>query len=156
MPLTTRGISLQILASIRAHREHPADCTVNDCKVVVNHLIRKFSEPDGAPLRLSVAVRAGANGNTVRDHAVPVIVLLEQLLTLEPDRLAPSDENIRYVEDFLRASIYVVEITDEEDLHLCTSGYQRRMPMSWSTEGHELHRQPFARYMACGIEVWTD
>ena len=121
MPLTTRGIAIQVLASIRAHRDHAEDCTVNDCKVVVNHLIRKFSEPLGrageAQAKMSESVRAGASGNTVRDHAVPVIVLLEELLTLEPERLAISDENIDYVEDFLRRSLYVVEITDAEDLH---------------------------------------
>lgn len=80
MPLTTRGIAIQVLASLRARREYPEHCTVNDCKVVVNHLIRKFSEPLGrageAQVKMSAAVRAGANGNTVRDHAVPVIVLL--------------------------------------------------------------------------------
>jgi len=47
MPLTTCGISIQILASVQAQRAHAASCTTNDCKVVVNHLIRKFSEPLG-------------------------------------------------------------------------------------------------------------
>lgn len=157
MPLTTAGIATQVIASIRAHRDFPEHCTVNDCKVVVNHLIRKFSEPlsreADTRVRMSAAVRAGGSGNTVSEHAVPVIVLLEELLSLDDERLALSQENIDYIEDFLRRSIYIVEVTDEEDRRLCSSGYQRRMPESWTTVGHEHYRDPLARYKACGIEV---
>jgi hypothetical protein len=45
MPLTTRGIAVQILASLRARLEHASECTDSDCKVSVNHLIRKYTEP---------------------------------------------------------------------------------------------------------------
>jgi hypothetical protein len=153
MPLSTYGISIQILASIRAQRDHATGCTTNDCKVVVNHLIRKFSEPLGHPVRMSVKVAAGNGGNTIKDHAVPVIVLLDQLLDMPDEHLAISPENIQRVESFLRKSLLIVEVTRDEDLLLSKQGYQRAMPICWKTVGHEWNGDPLARYKECGIEV---
>lgn len=157
MPLTTKGIAIQVLASIGAYRANDQVCTVNDCKVVVNHLIRKFSEPLGrtgkAQLGKSMKVQEGAGGKTVRDHAVPVIVLVEELLKLDQDKLSISDENIKHVEDFLTRSIYVVNITVGQDRLLCSDGYRQRMPEHWSSDGHFLGCNPFVRYEECGIEV---
>lgn len=157
MPLTTTGIAIQILSSLRARRAHPEQCTINDCKVVVNHLIRKFSEPLGrtgeSEIRKSRAVLAGGGGNTVRDHAVPVIVLLEQLLQWPDSLLEVSPDNVARLEEFLRDSLLIVEITRDEDRTLSRRGYQRDMPEGWSTEGHALHGVALARYKECGIEV---
>ncbi|WP_041713489.1 hypothetical protein [Paraglaciecola sp. T6c] len=44
MALSTDGISHQIVSSLMTYRKDKFG-TVNDCKVVLNHLIRKFSEP---------------------------------------------------------------------------------------------------------------
>jgi len=130
---------------------------VNDCKVVVNHLIRKFSEPLGrtgeGEIRKSKMVLAGGGGNTVRDHAVPVIVLLEQLLLWPDSSLEVSPENVSNLERFLRDSLLIVEVTRDEDRVLSNLGFQRDMPDGWSTEGHALHGNPLARYIAGGIEV---
>jgi hypothetical protein len=157
MPLTTRGISIQILASIQAQRAHAASCTTNDCKVVVNHLIRKFSEPLGraneGEVRMSAKVAAGNSGNTVRDHAVPVIVLLEHLLDWPDEHVKISPENIQRVECFLRSSLLIVEVTRDEDLLLSSRGFQRAMPNCWKTKGHNWYENPLARYKECGIEV---
>lgn len=157
MALTTTGISIQILASLRARRQHPDQCTVNDCKVVVNHLIRKFSEPLGrvgeSAVRQSRAVLSGASGVPVRDHAVPVIVMLEELLQWPDAHLEASAENIARVDGFLRASLLIVEVTREEDRLLSRRGFQRDMPEGWYVHGHELYQNPLARYMECGIEV---
>jgi len=157
VPLTTAGIAIQILSSLRAHRAHAEQCTVNDCKVVVNHLIRKFSEPLGrtgeGAVRKSKMVLSGGGGNTVRDHAVPVIVLLEQLLQWPDASLEISPENVSRLESFLRDSLLVVEITRDEDRLLSQRGYQRDMPDGWNIEVHALFRNPLARYQECGIEV---
>jgi hypothetical protein len=157
MPLTTTGIAIQILSSLHAHRAHSEQCTVNDCKVVVNHLIRKFSEPLGrtgeGDVRKSKAVLTGGGGNTVRDHAVPVIVLLEELLQWPQPSLEVSPDSISRLETFLRTSLLMVEITREEDRELSRGGYQRDMPEGWGIEGHPLFRDPLARYKACGIDV---
>jgi hypothetical protein len=157
MPLTTKGIAIQILSSLRAHHLHAPECTVNDCKVVVNHLVRKFSEPLGrtgeGDVRQSRMVRAGGGGIPVRDHAVPVIILLEQLLLWPVSSLEISSENVARLEKFLRDSVLLVEVTPDEDRQLCRNGYQQDMPEGWSSEGHALYRDPLARYKACGIEV---
>lgn len=157
MPLTTTGIAIQILASLRARRTYAEQCTVNDCKVVVNHLIRKFSEPLGrtgeSEVRKSKKVLADGGGNTVRDHAVPVIVLLEQLLQWSDSSLEICAENVARLEKFLRDSLLVVEVTRDEDRILSRRGFQRDMPDGWSTEGHVLCGNPLARYKECEIEV---
>ena len=44
MALSTEGISHQIVSSLVTYNINGFG-TVNDCKVVINHLIRKFSEP---------------------------------------------------------------------------------------------------------------
>jgi hypothetical protein len=130
---------------------------MNDCKVVVNHLIRKFSEPLGraneAEVRMSANVAAGNHGNAIRDHAVPVIVLLEELLAAPDEHLEVSPGNIRRVESFLRKSLLIVEVTRDEDLRLSERGFQRAMPICWNTVGHERYRDPLARYKECEIEV---
>ena len=157
MPLTTCGISIQILASIQAQRAHKASCTTNDCKVVVNHLIRKFSEPLGrageSAVRISAKVAAGNGGNTITDHAVPVIVLLEKLLEKPDEDVVISPANVQNIESFLRKSLLTVEVTRDEDLLLSKRGYQRAMPICWNTDGHEWYQDPLARYKECGIEV---
>ena len=157
MPLTTTGIAVQILASLRARRTYAEQCTVNDCKVVVNHLIRKFSEPLGrtgeGEIRKSRMVLAGGGGNTVRDHAVPVIVLLEQLLQWPDSFLDVSPENVALLEKFLRDSLLIVEVTRDEDRILSRRGFQRDMPEGWRIEAHALYGNPLARYQECGVEV---
>lgn len=157
MPLTTNGLAIQILASLRAYRAHKERCTVNDCKVVVNHLIRKFSEPlgrgGGYEIRKSQAVLDGAIDCNVKDHAVPVIVLLEHLLDWPDAFLEISSENIARTEAFLGKSLLVVEISREEDRLLSRAGFQRDMPEGWNIEGHELYLDPLARYKVCGINV---
>ena len=155
MPLTTRGICVQILASVQAHYEHGDLCTTNDCKVVLNHLVRKFSEPlsrANKQKRLtSRRVAAGETDDTVDDHAVPVMVLVEKLLELSPPKRQVNHANIDAIEQFLTSSLVIVEITRDEDLRLCSSGFQRCMPKGWELES--VVSDPLARYKAAGVEV---
>ena len=153
MPLTTTGISVQILSSLNALRLYPTQCTINDCKVVVNHLIRKFSEPYGTPVKQSYTVIRGAGGNTVRDHAVPVIVLVDQLLAWNDSQLEVNSTNITTLISFLIQSLLIVEITQDEDLILSQKGFQRAMPPAWSNPTNPLYRNPLARYVVSGIAV---
>ncbi len=155
MPLTTRGICVQILASVRAHHEHGDICTTNDCKVVLNHLVRKFSEPlsraNNQRRMMSRRVADGETDDTVDDHAVPVIVLVEQLLRLPAPKRQVNDANIQAIEKFLTSSLVIVEITRAEDLLLCSHGFQRCMPKDWKLE--DAASDPLARYKAAGVEV---
>ena len=157
MPLTTKGIAVQILGSVRTHRTHASICTVNDCKVVINHLVRKFSEPltkESRHKRMkSVTVSAGDAGDTVEDHAIPVIVIVEHFLQLPDNKLDITEENIDLAISMLCDSLLLVEITRKEDNLISSSGYQRRMPDTWSTPGHPHYQDPTARYQAAGIEL---
>lgn len=159
MPLTTTGIAVQILSSIATYKENRSICTTNDCKVVVNHLVRKFSEPlerAGKLARLqSKAVRHGATDDTIDDHAVPVIVLVEHLLKLSEKEFAINDNSIEKLCCFLTSCLLLVEVTREEDARLSRQGLQRRMPESWPQSGPLESGDPLARYRAAGIEIDT-
>lgn len=159
MALTTRGIAVQILSSLQARKDHEALCTTNDCKVVVNHLVRKYSEPltrDGDQRRLnSRAVAAGETDDTRDDHAIPVIVLVAELLSLGKEQVVVNETNLRHVEELLADSVLLVKITRGEDALLSASGYQQRMPDGWRDPAHRYYRDPLARYKAAGIEINT-
>ncbi len=157
MPLTLQGIAVQILGSIRTHRDYPSLSSINDCKVVVNHLIRKFSEPLSRNSRqkhlCSSKAASTEGGGKLKDHAVPVIIILEQLLQLPDDKLAINESNIRDVMEFLGRSLMLVEITRDEDALLNSMGLTQRMPATWSTPGHEHFGDALARYKVAGIEI---
>lgn len=153
MALTTDGIAAHILGALHTHKRGFG--TTNDCKVVVNHLIRKFSEPltkqQLLQLKRSLAVANGDIDNTVVDHAVPVIVILDQLLQLEVKQLKITQRNIKFVTKLLVKSLILVEITRDEDTKLSAAGLQRRMPASWDLNSGK----PLARYVAADIEIST-
>lgn len=157
MPLTTTGIAIQILSSVKAYKENREHCSTNDCKVVVNHLIRKYSEPLFRENRLqrqvSISVSMGNSDDTIEDHAVPVIVLLEDILEWGGQRLEINNHNINALKEYLESSLLLVTITREEDLAISNAGFQRRMPEGWSQEGHNLYRNPLSRYVVSGVNV---
>jgi hypothetical protein len=157
MPLTTRGIAAQILSSVQALKRHHQFCSTNDCKVVVNHLVRKYSEPlarEGNQRHLrSRLVGNGETDDTVEDHAIPVIVLVEKLLSLRDDQVVVSEANLQHIERQLSESLLLVEITEGEDAILSAKGFQRRMPDGWGDSAHPYYRDPLARYKAAGIEL---
>ncbi len=82
-----------------------------------------------------------------------MIVLLEELLGMPDEQLNILPQNMRRIEEFLRKSLLIVEVTRDEDLLLSKSGYQRAMPVCWKTYGHALYQDPLARYKQCGIDV---
>lgn len=157
MPLTTTGICVQILSSVNAFREHRSICTSNDCKVVVNHLIRKFSEPlarQGLQVRRqSVVVRDVQGLKPIVDHAVPVIVLMDEMFRWDQKSLEISTENLQMLEKFLSDSLVLVEVSRDEDRVLSRNGLQREMPAEWRVVGNPLFKDPLARYKISGIEL---
>jgi hypothetical protein len=157
MPLTTPGIAIQILASIRAYRTHRELCSTNDCKVIVNILVRKFSEPlqRRKQQKSLMSRRVAAGEKSTGDHAVPVDVLVEQMLKLEDGQLEISDINIRNLEGFLTESLLLVAITPDENRRLCGHGLRSCMPKGWSEPGNPLYGDPLARFREAGIEIET-
>lgn len=154
MPLTTTGICIQILSSISTYRRERDRCSENDCKVVLNVLIRKFSEPLAKQGRQRVYVSPSAKtyvGKTFKDHVFPVGEIMSQLLALPDDALAPTDANVARLDAMLADMLVLVTITDIENAALNAAGCQRRMPKAWSDPGHQHFQDPWARYKAVGI-----
>ena len=152
MGLSISGIAVQILASVSAFRAHPGLSNASDCKVVVNHLIRKFSEPAKTVNLRSKSVASGAM-DIVKDHAIPVKFLADNLLNLPDERLQINDQNRLYIEQFLDESICVVEITRSENRLLTEAKLSQKMPDGWLDEVNPKLRDRLARYRAVGIEI---
>lgn len=157
MPLTTRGICIQILSSLWAHHDFREMSSTNDCKVVVSHLVRKFSEPlqraEKQQRLVSRTVHDGALDDTVDDHAVPVIVLVEKLLGMEPKYKQVTEANANALEGMLRKSLVLVTVTVDQDRLLCGAGLQRCMPPGWEDQASPFHGDVLARYKVAGIEL---
>lgn len=154
MPLTTTGICIQILSSISTYRRERDRCSENDCKVVLNLLIRKFSEPLAKQGRQRAYISPRAKtytGRTFKDHVFPVGEIMSQLLALPDDALVPTDANVAKLDGLLAEMLILVTITDAENAALNAAGCQRRMPKAWSDHGHEHYQHPWARYRAIGI-----
>jgi len=102
---------------------------------------------------MSLQASANASVRPVKDHAVPVLVLLEELLRWPDSHIEVTHENAKRVEEFLHRSLLIVKITPEEDRLLSNKGYQQVMPPCWSDQSHPWYRDPLARYKECGIEL---
>ncbi|WP_323846327.1 hypothetical protein [Microbulbifer magnicolonia] len=155
MPLSTLGICHQIIASIRTFKLDRLG-TVNDCKVVINHLVRKFSEPLMREGRQIVyCSRSLADGEkAIKEHLFPVNEVMNYLLALDVsgdrDKLAAS------IRDYLAEALVIVKVTPEEDQKLNACGLQRAMPAAYSDPSSPLYRDPWARYKCAGIFASID
>lgn len=159
MALTTTGICIQILSSLSTFRRERVRCTENDCKVVLNHLIRKFSEPLLKQKKHQIFRSKNVNGflgETIDDHVVPVKVLMQFLLDLDDSEIEINEENIVSLEELLSSSLILVEITPDEDLKLNAAGFQSKMPAGWSIKNDSQYKDPWARYKAAGIYDFVD
>ncbi|MBU1447017.1 MAG: hypothetical protein KKF58_01775 [Gammaproteobacteria bacterium] len=146
MALTSDGICAQILGSIATYRAYPSFHTANDCMVVVNHLIRKFSEPASREGLITI-IRSSkiVDGTKTRiEHVIPVKVVMDMLISDWRDT-AVTNQNVLKLKEFLRDNLLLAEITHEEDGMLNQCGLQKKMPSNW--DGVDL----FARYRAAGI-----
>jgi len=152
MALSTNGISAQILSSIAAYRSHGQYCTENDCKVVLNHLLRKFSEPlartDNQQYFHSTQT-VGYGGRVVIDHVIPIREIMHRLLRLE--NIDVTTANVSKLSEMLTESLILCEITEEEEDCLNENGLQQNMPAGWTVSGHEYEEDIWARYLEIGI-----
>ena len=151
MPLTRRGICGQILSSVETFRSTDL-CSKNDCQVVVNHLIRKFSEPlrrEGKQRQFSSKTATITGEPTVKDHLVPVKEIMAKILAWES--MALSDTNVHKLDAFLVEMLVLVTITKDEDAQLNAAGLQQKMPGGYHDPEHEYFNDIWARYRAAGI-----
>jgi len=148
--LTTAGIAMQIASALHARQKYSEIVTINDCKVVLNHLIRKFSEPLDSEGKLQE--RSSKNvvpgKGCVREHLMPVLTIMEEFIGWDECELM---DLARRIEQRLRKVILIVLVTDEEDKTLRSNGLNSKMPVGYKTEGDLLYGDIWARYKEAGI-----
>jgi hypothetical protein len=159
MALTTRGIAIQLLGSLRTHSEHKHLCSDNDCIVTASHLIRKYSDPLFRDFKIgrisSVSFDNGYEGKPILDHAIPVILLVKELMERSCGEVKIDANSIQDIETYLRDRLLLVKITKEEDQLLSSKGFQRKMPESWVDPKSEYFGDKLARYKVAGIALST-
>jgi hypothetical protein len=137
-----------MLSCVAAYRGHRDQCSQNDCKVVLNHLVRKFSEPlSRAGRQKYYRSRAAEHyvGKKRIDHVVPVKVITESILAVKDVDIAST--SIAQLQEMLEEQIILCEIMASEDRMLVPHG----MPQGWDVVGHRLYGDPWARYKVAGL-----
>ena len=150
MALSTQGIAHQIVSSLITYRKDNLG-TINDCKVVLNHLIRKFSEPleKEGKQRYYRSKNLIENCKVIKEHLFPVNEIMSHLLSIEMNtsKSVLSDNVARYLQD----ALVIVYVTEAEDQALNDFGYQRKMPKEYLEHEHPLFNDIWARYKSAGI-----
>ena len=150
MALTTKGISHQIVSAISTYKNDGLG-TINDCKVVINHLIRKYSEPleKEGNQKFYRSSELRDKDKVIKEHLIPVKEIMHHLL----EECDISDKRFfsEYVDTFLTKSLVLILITKEEDLLLSGNGYQQKMPAEYSDPNNELCGDVWSRYKCAGI-----
>lgn len=150
MGLTTTGISHQIVSAIKTYKDDGLG-TINDCKVVINHLIRKYNEPLEREGRQEVYRSSELIGQEqmIKEHLIPVKEIMRHLL--EDCDTSDGKAFAEYVNSYLCKSLILVLITKDEDLLLSSSGYQQKMPHEYTDPTNELYGDIWSRYKCAGI-----
>lgn len=148
MPLSTTGICHHIVSSLKTYRQHNLG-TCNDCKVVLNHLIRKLSEPleRNGRQKIFYSEDAQNSSDVVKEHLVPVNVIMKELLSID----LSLNNLTEHIENYLERSLTIVIITRKEDELLNKSGLQRSMPECYFDNQSDLYLDRWARYKCTGI-----
>lgn len=149
--LTTDGIVCQMISALKTYKlQQYGSSTVNDCQVVLNHLIRKYSEPSKTKIYDSKASKELNPGQRkVREHAIPVKVIMQYLLSL---KITQSDEILKKtIKEYLNENLIIVHLTPAEDQLLNRAGVSDSMPQGYSDPTHEYYQDIWSRYKLAGI-----
>ncbi|ASP49758.1 hypothetical protein [Cognaticolwellia beringensis] len=148
--LSTQGIAHQIVSSLMTYRIDNLG-TVNDCKVVINHLIRKFSEPltkEGLQ-QIYYSKNLTDQTSAIKEHLFPVNEVMNHFLTMS---LTISKVDLAsLVHDYLVNALVIVYVTKNEDNKLNKCGYQKSMPEDYYNPKSPLYRDIWARYKSSDI-----
>ncbi|MCL2912277.1 hypothetical protein L2725_00525 [Shewanella corallii] len=97
----------------------------------------------------SLAVLESDKKQLVKEHVVPLKVIVEKLIALSADK-APSLEEIAACID---ENLIFATITKEEDKRLRDAKLNSRMPDGYYQAGHSLFNDKFARYRVANIQL---
>lgn len=149
MPLSTQGISHQIVSALKTFKLEKLG-TESDCKVVINLLIRKFSEPlvkEGKQKEYS-SKKLSSDNKRIKEHLLPVNEIMKYLFSIE---LNDKDDLALIIHNYLLEAIVIVNITESEDYELNKHKCQRRMPDGFSDSNSDLFKDIWARYKCADI-----
>jgi len=152
MALSTTGIAHQILSALITYQNNYG--TINDCKVVLNHLIRKFSEPLKKENRQKSynSKMLKSSSKVVEEHLVPVNIIMNYFLELNSEiKLNHNKETVERIEDYLEETLTIVFITKKEDMQLNKVGLQKQMPSEYYEVDNILFNDKWARYIKADI-----
>jgi hypothetical protein len=149
MPLSSEGISIQIVASIAAYNN--TNHSINDCKVVLSRLIHAFTEITAIKNNLKYISNEAKNKNEdcQHDHVVPVNVIMELLFAI--DNIAFNQETFVIVSQILEMHVIIVRITKTEHAFLKDNGVKDCMPTEFSLVEHKLYKDLWSRYKKYGL-----
>lgn len=95
--------------------------------------------------------KAQSAKETIKEHMVPVRVLVEHILTLDNLRLQINPTNISLLKYTLTVYSIIVRIAKHEDKRLNARHLKQSMPSGWV-----FGMNPISRYEAAGIKVYSD
>ena len=150
MGLSTEGISHQIASSLITFKIKKLG-TINDCKVVINHLIRKFGEPlekEGLQ-KTYYSKNISSNTKIIKDHLFPVNKIMDHFLALELSN--PLLELSKDIKKYLYQNLIIVHLTEAEHAILNSKGYQKNMPDEYDDPDSKFYNDIWARYKCSEI-----
>ena len=121
-------------------------------KILLNHLIRKYSEPSKTKIYNSKASKELKPGQKkVREHAIPVKVIMQYLLGLSIT--INDDEDLKEkIKEYLNKNLIIVRLTPAEDKLLTKAGVSDSMPQGYySDPTHDYYQNIWSRYKLAGI-----
>ena len=151
MALSTEGISHQIVSALITYKIDKFG-TENDCKLVINNLIRAFSSPyiKDKSLKTYYSKNINNGAKIIKEHLLPVKEIMNYFLNLQLDT-SNKKALAESIHTYLTEVLVIVHITKEEDAALNKSGYQRKMPEDYFDSNSSLYKDIWARYKSSNI-----
>ena len=150
MALSRKGISHQIVSALITYKIDEFG-TENDCKLVINNLIRAFSSPSIKDQSLKTYDSKNINNGSkiIKEHLLPVKEIMNCFLNLPLD--TSKEDLAESIHTYLTEVLVIVHITKEEDAALNKSGYQQKMPEDYFDSNSSLYKDIWARYKSSNI-----
>lgn len=142
---------------------HQADCLKDPkCRPAVGMFVRQATETPhwhltthyrslraaeeirSAPIRSPEHYHGWCSQNLRHEHMVPISEVIDMLVT-------ESDITEAFIAQTLRTNGLRATIHREEDAHLNSLGFAKKMPASYWTPGSPYFQDPLARYKEAGL-----
>lgn len=110
---------------------------------------RSLNRPEWTPAARDIYCKTGRKGDVVYDHAVPLRLVVDDLLATDLDDLGG-------IKRILDEKLHIRLISQEEDTRLREAGLRQTMPTEYDDPGSRYYGDPLARYRKVGIDLGDD